>query len=571
MKGSDFLQKLLRTYDINRIFGVLGREAASITFTEEHSQDFFLVRNELTAGMAAISASRLTGKPQVCFSTLGPGVTHMATAIGSACQDRNPVLFFSAQLETPATDYNNAHQCIDAVSVTRPITKFASEPTNLEQLAVAIDRAFSKMMQYPLGPAFISLPIDLLDMTASDTLVAKWLSVNQRSIATTSMNTSHAITEDAISKSIQLLNKSRNPIIIIGDTMTKSPDTVAIKKLVEQLNIPVITTYSAKGILPFGHPLYLGSINSYLDVILESFIQKDIFESVDTILLLGYDMTEHYPNAWNHGDNKKIININYFDNETNKSFISDIKIIGNITEILQKIVKRTKPRTSINENMILVQSKIIEALNRFMIERSHRGGISIPQIIQAINATAEAPYDYIVANDIGTHRHVTATFFAPKLPHYYLTSAGFSSYGTGIGLAIGAAISQPKKRTFLITGDGGFHSNSGDLETIVRNKLPITIIVANNNSNGLIKRYQLTGRERRQDLSTTEFMQVDFVKLAEANGMQGQRAATPTRLSKILTSRDYKQPLLIEVPVYYPDLYINQYAKSWNGEKTIIL
>lgn len=78
MKGSDFLQKLLRTYDINRIFGVLGREAASITFTEEHSQDFFLVRNELTAGMAAISASRLTGKPQVCFSTLGPGVTHMA-------------------------------------------------------------------------------------------------------------------------------------------------------------------------------------------------------------------------------------------------------------------------------------------------------------------------------------------------------------------------------------------------------------------------------------------------------------------------------------------------------------
>ena len=98
MKGSDFLQKLLRTYDINRIFGVLGREAASITFTEEHSQDFFLVRNELTAGMAAISASRLTGKPQVCFSTLGPGVTHMATAIGSACQDRNPVLFFSAQL-----------------------------------------------------------------------------------------------------------------------------------------------------------------------------------------------------------------------------------------------------------------------------------------------------------------------------------------------------------------------------------------------------------------------------------------------------------------------------------------
>lgn len=101
--------------------------------------------------------------------------------------------------------------------------------------------------------------------------------------------------------------------------------------------------------------------------------------------------------------------------------------------------------------------------------------------------------------------------------------------------------------------------------------MPITIIVANNNSNGLIKRYQLTGRERRQDLSTTEFMQVDFVKLAEANGMQGQRAATPTRLSKILTSRDYKQPLLIEVPVYYPDLYINQYAKSWNGEKTIIL
>ncbi|NLF25850.1 MAG: thiamine pyrophosphate-binding protein, partial [Deltaproteobacteria bacterium] len=445
MKGSDFIQILLRSYGINKIYGVLGREAASISFNADYSQDFILVRNELTAGLAAIGASRLTGQPQACFSTLGPGVTHMATAIGTACQDRDPVLFFTAQLETQATDYNNAHQCIDAVSVSRPITKYSSEPTTLEQLAVAVDRAFSKMLTYPLGPALISLPIDLLDMPVSDANIAKWLSPESKPVKPTASAAYTTAIDYNIQKACDLLATSKNPIIIVGDTVTKSPDAMSIKHSLEKINMPVITTYSAKGLLPRDHSLYLGVINSYLDVILEEFIQKDIFETVDTVFLLGYDMTEHYPNAWNHGERKKIISLNYFDNETSKSFIPDIKITGDIQAVLQKISEKIESRAVIHEDMVRVHDKILNALDKFMDEEPHKDSLSIPQIIKTLN-TLFGPYDYIVANDIGTHRHVTATFFAPQAPHHYLTSAGFSSYGTGIGIAIGAAFARPDKR-----------------------------------------------------------------------------------------------------------------------------
>ena len=566
MKGSDFLQKLLKTHGIEKVFGVLGREAASILFDKEHSQEFVLFRNELSAGTAAAAASRLTEKPQVCFSTLGPGVTHMMTAMATATQDRHPVLFISAQLETHAIDYNNAHQCLDAVSITKPLTKGSYEPRTVAELAVAVDRAFAAMAQYPFGPAFISLPIDLLDEQVEQAEADKWLhKKNDWTPQYTAENTSASLAE-----AIELISKSKQPIIIVGDAAVKTLKAAELlRPTLEKLNIPVITTYAAKGILPFEHPLSLGAANPYLDVVFEEKIQSAIFEGVDTIILLGYDMTEHSPSTWKYGTPKKIVNINYFDNRTSKAFIPDVNVTGDLVNSLEVIAESKAAQKTIPQALQQAKQLIMDRIAHYMGEDVEQG-MSVPRVFRALNA-AYGEYDYIVANDIGMHRHVTGTYFMPKEPHFYLTSAGLSSFGTGIGMAIGAALSRPDKQVVLIAGDGGFHSNSGDLETIVRKKLPIAIVLLNNNANGLIKRYQLTGDEQAQDRSATEFSNVDFVKLAEANNMKGYHAANFAELQKIFNDNKGNEPYLVEVPVHYPDLFINPYAKHWDGKKPNIL
>ncbi len=569
MKGSDFLQKLLATYGVDRVYGVLGREAASLLFDKDHSQKFYLFRNELSAGTSAVAATRLTGRPQVCFSTLGPGVTHMMTAMATAAQDRHPVLFIAAQLETHSIDYNNAHQCLDAVSVTRPLTKGSYEPTTLDALAVAVDRAFTDMLAYPFGPAFISLPINLMDEVVDEDLAAKWL-VDHTALPLAYTVGSTNMQDKLIAEAAKLLDGAKNPIIVLGDTVAKVPEAAAtLRPLLEKLNIPAIATYSAKGILPFGHPLNLGTLNGYLDALFEGHVLQSIFETADTLLLLGYDMIEHHPNGWKFGSAKKIISLNYFDNRTNKAFVPEVKLTGNLAGQLSQLVVAVKPREAIAKDAATARDTIVNRMTADMQAKDSGEGVTVPQAIQALN-DAYGDYNYIVANDIGMHRHVVGTYFMPQEPHHYLTSAGLSSFGTGIGMAIGAALSQSDKRVVLIAGDGGFHSNSGDLETIVRNNLPVTVLLLNNNANALIRRYQLTGDEHTQDVAATEFMNVDFVKLAEANGVKASRATTPAELQKALAGATKQAaPMLIEIAVHYPDLYLNPYAKHWDGSKPV--
>jgi len=176
--------------------------------------------------------------------------------------------------------------------------------------------------------------------------------------------------------------------------------------------------------------------------------------------------------------------------------------------------------------------------------------------------------DFILANDIGMHRHVSALFFQPRHSLDFVTSAGLSSFGTGLPFGMGAKIANPSRNVVVLCGDGGFHSNSGELETVVRLGLKILIIVLNNNANGLIRRYQLTGSERKVNPAAVDYHPVNFAMLAEANGCKGFKIQNLDEFKLALQKADaYEGPTLIEVPVYYPDLYINPYSTSWRPAK----
>lgn len=557
MTIAEQIQNYLSEVGITHIFGIVGREASAISFDENSKTKFVLTRHEFSAGLAAISLSRFTKSPQVCFATIGPGTTNFSTALATAALDRYPLIAIVVQLETYEIDYNNAHQCIDGVSMFKSIVKFAHEIKTPEEVISTIDKAISMSMSQPIGPSFISIPIDIL-MSPS-------IKVNEsdKNINKVSYSFKQNDSKKNLDEIIKTIETSKNPLLVVGDVALKLGCETAIKQLAENLNIPVISSYSSKGVLPPNHPLNYGAITPYMDSILKFPALQSIFSQPDFLLLLGYDLVEHlYPKLWNIGGPKKVARISPFPNNTPHALHPNIDVVCPLEEGLEYLNENTR---KIAKKEVYDISDLRKRIKLMANDKAmNPKGVLPNQVLGVLN---EHYNDYVLANDVGLHRHVSAIFYRANKPLDFVTSAGLSSFGSGLPLAIGAKIANPERKVVAITGDGGFHSNSGEIETVVRLGLQILILVFNNGQSGLIQRYQVMGK-KKINKKITVFHSVDFTKLAEANHCQGIKIQNIKGLKPALKKADsYDGPTLIEIPIYYPNLYINKYTKNYHINK----
>ncbi|MEI6528594.1 MAG: thiamine pyrophosphate-binding protein [bacterium] len=284
MNFSKLLLQYLQSIGIKRIFGIVGREGEVISFNEVPGLDFILTRHEMTAGLAAIAVSRFTKTPQVCFGTLGPGITHYMTAIATASLDRYPLIVIVAQLETSSINHNNAHQCLDNVRIAEPLCKFVKEISRPFEIKKALEAAVEASMTLPYGPSVISIPIDILSGDATKISEKYGTRLNKRVLSGKKIGSK--IDRITIKKIVSIIKKSEKNLIVVGDAAVKIKGVPAlIKKLSEQTNIPVISTYSAKGVMSHSGKLNFGVINSYMNVITEQKAIEAIFNDVDNLIL----------------------------------------------------------------------------------------------------------------------------------------------------------------------------------------------------------------------------------------------------------------------------------------------
>jgi N2-(2-carboxyethyl)arginine synthase len=556
MKFSKLLLLYLKSIGIKRIFGIVGREGEAISFTEVPGIEFILTRHEMTAGIAAISVSRFTKAPQICFGTLGPGITHYMTALATASLDRYPLILIVAQLETSSLNYDNAHQCLDNIRIAQTLCKFSKEINNPSEIKDALESAVEASMTLPYGPSVISIPIDVLSSDATE-ISKKYGTVLNGKILS-GKNEKTKVSQPDIKKIVEIIKGSEKNLIVIGDATVKIKGLPEqIKKLSKQTNIPVISTYSAKGVMGYSNKLSFGVINSYMNVITEQKAIEAIFNDIDNLIMIGYDLSEHYPFAWTRGKKKTIISLNAYE-YSGRSINPDLNITGDLSEILNLLLKQLINVHKVDHPHLEMVRKQIDKISNETKE--YEQGVTPVQLLRILNSHFNN--DYIMASDVGMHRHVSSIFYNAKLPEDFVTSPGLSSFGTGLPFGIGAKIANPTRNVVVIAGDGGFHSSSGDIETIVRQKLKVLIIILNSSSNTLIERYELTGNDRTVNKATTSFGYVDFVKLAEANGCPATHAKNIGQIERALLIFDKSnQPLLIEIPVYYPKMYINEFAK----------
>lgn len=554
---SELLQRYLLSIDINKMYGIVGREASILTFNTLKEFEFVLTRHEMTAGVLAAAITRFTRKPQICFGTVGPGITNYMTALATAALDRNPVILIVAQIEVPYAIHNDAHQCVDNIAMAKPLSKYAYELKSKHELKYALESAIQASMTFPCGPSVISVPIDIMD---SDVEIKslKSISLDKDILYPSTAHDTDA--EILMDKAAEIIKKSKNPLIIVGDSATK---TKGVKEKIRDFafskNIPIMTTYSSKGVLDWDSKLNFGVISLYIDSVVEQNANDFIFDTVDTIIFMGYDLCESHPFVWSDKNSlKTFININSYHNNVHQALNPKVNIVSDMNKsliYLKSCLKdyRNKKHADVD--------KIKKKINQLLKDKTvYKDGITHPQVINALSNHFKK--NYILASDIGMHRHLSSIFYKNEKPENFLTSEGLSSFGTGLSLGMGAKIANPKTQVVMMAGDGGFHSNDGDLETVVRLNLKMLIIILNNNSNAMIERYQLSGKYLKINMKNTAFGKVDFAMLAKANGCQSGIARTTNEFNQLLIEYDKVDgPFLIEVPIHYPQHYINEYSK----------
>jgi N2-(2-carboxyethyl)arginine synthase len=541
VRASGLLLRRLREHGVRHIFGVVGREASAILFDECDDIDFILTRHEFTAGVMADVYARLTGQPQACFATLGPGMTNLATGVATAALDRSPVIALCAQSESYDCFPNETHQCLDSVAVMRPLTKYAVQLERASEVADLVDSAISASTVEPVGPSFISLPVDLLGAPVHDTATPQ--AIPPRTVHGVDPNWRGTLPGIA-----GLLRHARHPVLIAGTAAIRAGAVGTIGRLVERLQIPLITTYTAKGILPHGHPLNYGSVTGYMDGILAHRALDDLFGPADLIIALGYDYAEDLrPSMWSRGVAKQVVRVAPVVNPVPRVFKPDIDVVVDVAQFAEALDVATRDVPARTPHDISALRAAIAA--KMGDDTDYPEGLAAHQVVDGINTALDGQGHFV--SDIGFFRHYGALFARSDRPFGFLTSAGCSSFGYGLPAAMAAKLVHPGEPVVMIAGDGGFHSNSADLETAVRLRLGIVMVVVNNSRNGLIELYQNIGNGRGHPPAVA-FEEVDFVQLAQANGVSGQRVTDKADLlSAIRKGIELDRPYLIEVPVHY--------------------
>jgi len=554
MLGSDLLHQALLKYGVNRVFGILGREAEVLNFHHPELK-FFLTRHEFTAGVAADAYARLTGQAQGCFSTFGPGATNLATGVASACLDRSPMLAMSAQIETEDALYNHVHQCLDQVEIMRPMCKYAHELRDPRQIPSQVRQALEAAYSELMGPSYLSLPVNVLGGEVPDgeaeQLLAKAGEIQRKPPGTVEANDLKALHE--------LLVKAERPLVIVGNSLIRDDAVAETRAFVEKYQLPTVSSLASKGIVADDHPCSLGAVNRYLDDILKRPLMDEVFGKADLIVLLGFDICEDVkPAMWLGQRNRKVVRLCSTANEAARLVKTDLDLVGSVKEALRALVGSTYPVDRNNWAMDIARS-IRQAKLAIDSPVDHYYRTIPPAAIVRSVRSALGPSG-VLCSDIGLHKQYAGLISETTQANTFLCSNGLGSFGSGLPLAIGAQLARPNTRVAAIVGDGGFHSNSQDLEFLARYGLPVVIVVLKDSSYGLIKHYQARGGQQH-DTNLVEFMEVDFVKLAEANGCKGIPVKSARNLSREL-SRAFEsgQPTLLEVPIRYEQLPSTQKA-----------
>lgn len=528
MKASDLMVKALEAEGVEYIFGIPGEENLDLLESLRGSSiQLILTRHEQGAGFMAATYGRLTGKVGVCLSTLGPGATNLVTPAAYAQLGAMPMLMITGQ-KPIKTSKQGRFQVIDVVDMMRPITKYTTQVVSGDRIPSVVREAFRLASEERPGAVHIELPEDI----AAEETTAQVLkpSIARRPIAE----------YKAISRAIEMIEKAKSPVLLIGAGANRKLTAKMLQEFVDKTGIPYITTQMGKGVLDESGKLFMG--NTALSS--GDFVHR-VIERADLIINVGHDVVEKPP-FFMDDDSQQVIHINFDSAAVDPVYFPQLEVIGDIANSIWQINQKIEPQDSWKLEFYRDVHDAYVA-HRSASEDDDRFPILPERFVREIRKAM--PKDGIVTLDNGVYKIWFARNYSAFYPNTLLLDNALATMGAGLPSAMAAKLVNPSKSVITICGDGGFMMNSQELETAVRLKLHIVVIILRDDAYGMIKWKQANMEFENFGL---DYGNPDFVKYVESYGGKGWRIDATDKLLPIV-----KQCLadpavhLIDVPVDY--------------------
>jgi acetolactate synthase-1/2/3 large subunit len=468
-----------------------------------------LVRHEQGAGHMAEGYAHATGKVGVCLATSGPGATNLVTPIADAMMDSVPIVAITGQVRTGAIG-TDAFQEADITGITMPVTKHNWLVKDVARLPEIIAEAFHIARSGRPGPVLVDIPVDV------SKAMVEYEAIEEVELPTYKPN--YEGHKRQIDRAADLIRKSERPILYVGGGAIHAHAENELRELAETIDAPVTTTLKGLGAFPETHRLSLGMLGMHGTAYANYAVSE-----CDLLIAIGARFDDRVTGKSDEWVPKaKVIHIDIDPAEIGKVIAAHVPIVGDVKNVLVELVKAVQPKTHESWNAHMADLKA-----KYPLSYPSDGELHGQAVIEEIGQLTD--HDAIVVTDVGQHQMWAAQYYKFNRPNQMITSGGLGTMGFGMPAAIGAQFGMPAAKVICITGDGSIQMCIQELIVAVIYKLPIKIVILNNQFLGMVRQWQelfWDSRYSNVDLERAP----DFVKLAEAYCAHGIRCTDPAKM-----------------------------------------
>lgn len=535
LTGAEVMVKCLEEEGVSTIFGYPG--GAILPFynalRDVKNIKHVLTAHEQGAAHAADGYARASGKVGVCCATSGPGATNLVTGLANAFLDSIPVVAITGQVKSSMIGHD-AFQEVDITGITMPITKQNFLVNKPEELAQTMRLAFQMAKSGRPGPVLVDVAHDV------QTSMMEYHASKLRELPVAMPQ------KELVAAAVAALNKAERPVMLVGGGVAISGAEYEAVHLCEKMHLPVASTLMGLGCISSYREQFLGMSGLHGHERANRAIAN-----ADVVLAVGTRFNDRVTGDRDkYSAHKTIIHIDIDPAELNKNIESSIDIAGDMRTILKMLDK------GCNSHDIKAWW---DTIMTWPSMDEDYGNNTAPLFIEALNPLLKGK-DYFVATDVGQHQMFTAQHLKVEYARQLITSGGLGTMGFGLPAAMGAKFACPDKKVICISGDGGYKMTGSELFTLASNNVPVVSVVFNNSGLGMIRQLQ-TVQFNKRFMACECPGYVDFVKYAEAFGLEGERVTTPEDFAAaVKRGLDKEHTYVIEVDINPKDMVIPMVA-----------
>ncbi|OBH93153.1 acetolactate synthase large subunit [Mycobacterium sp. E2733] len=531
-KAAELMVKCLENEGVSVVFGLPGEE--NIRFVQalaSSSIRYVLTRHEQGAAFMAEMYGRVTGRAAVVSSTLGPGAINMQLGVADATTNSTPLVAISAQVGHDR-EFKESHQYVDLVSMFAPITRWAAGVPTARAIPEMFRKAFKVAETERPAAVYLAVPEHIdADETDYD------LTPLPRNVVRPD-----APAPGQVERAVDILRKAKRPVVLAGHGAARGNATAALVRFSEEFGIPVANTFHGKGVMPDDHPNSIGTLG---------FMRHDYvnfgFDNADVVIAVGYELQEFDPVRINPQADKKIIHIHRFPAEVDAHYSVGVGIIGDISASLDALTDALDGHAYEADPEVPGHGLLAEEFARGQEDSRYP---LAPARVVADTRAALSRSDVVLV-DTGATKMWMARLYPTYECNTCLVSNGLSTMGFALPGALGVKLARPDSKVLAVVGDGAFLMNSQEIETAVRERIPLVVLIWDDGGYGLI--------EWKMDLELgahyyVKFSNPDVVTYAESFGAKGYRVNSAEELLPTLRAAlDDAGVSVISCPVDYSD------------------